>query len=114
MLKRLKQAWKRDRLGVLGIGSAIVAFALWALPVKFECWTTYDADPGFVYRSACSAWASEEAHWLSDGSHLSEYFDPDWWFDNYLGYVGWFTTERLAAVGFLFALAVILLLLRRR
>lgn len=32
MLKRLKQAWKQDRLGVLGVGSAVVAFVLWALP----------------------------------------------------------------------------------
>jgi hypothetical protein len=34
MLKRFKQAWKRDRLGVLAIGSAVVAFLMWALPVR--------------------------------------------------------------------------------
>jgi hypothetical protein len=39
MLKRFKQAWKRDRLGVLAIGSAVVAFLMWALPVRgmLEC-----------------------------------------------------------------------------
>jgi len=31
-VKLLKQAWGRDRLGVLGVGSAVVAFALWAFP----------------------------------------------------------------------------------
>ena len=31
----LKQAYKRDRLGVVGVGSATVAAALWVLP--FDC-----------------------------------------------------------------------------
>jgi hypothetical protein len=35
MLKRFKQAWKRDRLGVLGVSSAVVAFALWAFPFDY-------------------------------------------------------------------------------
>ena len=35
MLKRLKQAWKRDRLGVLGVGSVIAGFIVWASPVLF-------------------------------------------------------------------------------
>ena len=34
MLKRLQQAWKRDRLGVLGVGSAVLSFLVLALPVR--------------------------------------------------------------------------------
>jgi hypothetical protein len=70
MLKRLKQAWKRDRLGVLGVGSAVLAFFVWAAPV-----------PG---RGVASA------------------------------YLYWFTTENKEPMAALLALAVILLLLRRR
>ena len=33
-MKRLKQAWTRHRLGVLGVGSALVAFVLWAVPLS--------------------------------------------------------------------------------
>ena len=33
MVEKLKQAWKRDPLAVLGVGSAAVAFLLWAIPV---------------------------------------------------------------------------------
>ena len=32
MFEKLKQAWKRDPLAVLGVGSVAVAFLLWALP----------------------------------------------------------------------------------
>ena len=35
MFEKLKQAYKRDRLGVVGVGSATVAAALWVLP--FDC-----------------------------------------------------------------------------
>ena len=35
MLKRLQQAYKRDRLGVLGVGSAVGAFVLWAFPAFY-------------------------------------------------------------------------------
>jgi hypothetical protein len=34
MFEKLKQAWKRDRLAVLGVGSAVVAFLLWAIPAQ--------------------------------------------------------------------------------
>lgn len=34
----MKQAWKRDRLGVLGIGSVFAAFLLWALPIDCGYW----------------------------------------------------------------------------
>jgi hypothetical protein len=36
MLKRFKQAWKRDRLGVLGVGSAIVSMLLWVTPINLK------------------------------------------------------------------------------
>jgi hypothetical protein len=117
MLKRFKQAWKRDRLGVLGVSSAVAAFVLWAAPVKFVCFVTYDRDPGFVYEPACSSWGSAYTAWFESGARFSEYFEPEYWSN--IGpfsdrYVAWFTSERLIAVGLLFALAVILLLLRRR
>jgi hypothetical protein len=32
MFEKLKQAWERDRLAVLGVGSAALAFLLWAWP----------------------------------------------------------------------------------
>lgn len=35
MLKRLKQAWKQDRLGVLAVSAACFGFILWALPVVY-------------------------------------------------------------------------------
>ena len=67
MVKRVKQA-KYDWLGVLGVGSAFVAFVLWA-------------------------WDYEGVGGTGPG---------------------WFSTERLPAIGAFLALAVILLLLRRR
>ncbi len=33
IFKQLKKFWANDRLGVIGVGSGLVAFALWALPV---------------------------------------------------------------------------------
>jgi uncharacterized protein YjbI with pentapeptide repeats len=35
-IQRLKHAWKRDQLGALGVGSAVVAFVLWAFPFKVQ------------------------------------------------------------------------------
>lgn len=37
MFESLKQVWKRDPLAVLGVGSAVVAFLLWAVPASV-CW----------------------------------------------------------------------------
>jgi hypothetical protein len=34
VLKQLKQAWKRDRLGVLGVGSAVAAALMIVLPAE--------------------------------------------------------------------------------
>jgi hypothetical protein len=85
-LKPLKQAWKRDRLGVLGIGSAIVAFGLWAFP-----------------HSDC---ISEVVEFYNGGNdrffRCTEYV------------VEVFSDERLLAAAAFLALAFILLLLRRR
>jgi hypothetical protein len=35
IFEQLKKRWANDRLGVIGVGSGLVAFALWALP--FSC-----------------------------------------------------------------------------
>ena len=88
MLKRLEQEWKRDRLGVLGVGSALVAFALWALPVGYYC--TYTSTTGCVAGALV---------YIRVGEGEGDAF---------------FTPERLPAIGAFLALAVILLLLRRR
>jgi hypothetical protein len=52
MVVKLKQAWKRDPLAVLGVGSAVVAFLMWALP--------YSCYKGWVcgFNDAPSAWFS--------------------------------------------------------
>ena len=36
MFSFLAQAWARDRLAVAGVGSAVVAFLLWAWPESYE------------------------------------------------------------------------------
>jgi hypothetical protein len=37
MFEKLEKAWKRDPLAVLGVGSAVVAFLLWAVPTPVFC-----------------------------------------------------------------------------
>ena len=34
-MSRIKQAWKRDRLGVLGVGIVLAGFIVWASPLVF-------------------------------------------------------------------------------
>lgn len=34
MVEKLAQAWKRDPLAVVGVGSAALAFLLWAWPAQ--------------------------------------------------------------------------------
>ena len=41
LFKKLKQAWARDRLAVAGVGSAVVAFLLWAWPYEFGLFYGY-------------------------------------------------------------------------
>ena len=101
MLKRLKQAWKRDRLGVLGIASAVVAFLFWAWPVLGSCKPLMNntaIDWGYIDGTAlipgsCYALFNEEFGWATD---------------NY------FTLDRLPFAAAFLALAFVLLLLRRR
>lgn len=117
-MKRLKRAWRNDRLGMLGGALAGIAFVFWMAPVKFKCWSTYEINSsGFAYQEACNQWRAADTRWFYSGSGFSTYFEPEYWTmtgENYLGYVSWFTTERLPVVGFCFALAVLVLLFRRR
>jgi hypothetical protein len=106
MLKRLKQAWKRDRLGVLGVVSAVIALAVWGFPVRYVCYIGLSWTKSF----GCEQWPYFEKNL---------WFAGRWWTENILDInmkyeVRWFTTERLPAIGAFLALAVILLLLRRR
>ena len=97
VLKRLKQVWKADRLGVLGVGSAIVALMFWASPVQVHCSGV-------------------------DGSGLmNEFRDGPCvglvWMDYNTPLIpgnALFTGERLPIAAAFLALAFVLLLLRRR
>ena len=111
MLKRLTQAWRRDRLGVIGVGSAVTAFVLWAWPLVFVlgsafCYT-YPTTPTMLGFTQCQV----------DG--YGQVNRPTLWLDGYfndtvLHLDGWFQADRLPAAGAFLALAFILLLLRRR
>jgi hypothetical protein len=90
MLK-LRKLWERDRLGVLGVGSAVMAFVLWALPLKKGGWIDF---------VELDFWETLEGSNLSGES------------PRYMLY--WFTDARLPAIAAFLALALILLLLRRR
>ncbi len=87
-MKRLKQAWKRDQLGVLGVGSAVAAFVFWGFPVGYYC--TFSSASGCI---------KDGLLYISNGEG---------------GGNAYFTPERLPVIGAFLALAVILLLLRRR
>jgi hypothetical protein len=103
-VRRLMQAWKRDRLGVLGIASAVVAFLFWAFPVR-----------GFTFCNWSTKWV--------DGKSYQEFlgckFNAKGFFDDLSGvsetiYLSWFTIERLPVVISFLVLGAFLLLLRRR
>lgn len=86
LVERFEQALNRDPLGVLGSCSAVAAFLLWALPIN--CWGR-------------GCYVNLSPPWGDDGE--------------------WFTiandfglNDEAQAIAALFALAVILLLLRRR
>ncbi len=89
-MKRFKQAWKRDPLGVLGVGSAVLAFALWAFP-KWECDSVE-----YIYNAGQPGWHPGQVRCTAQ-----RFFDA-------------FSDERLPIAGAFLALAVIMLLLRRR
>ena len=103
MLKRLTQAWKRDRLGVMGVGAAAFAFLFWAFPIRWM--STYHLTLKLGTFVEKPFW--EELPRLPNNSQFVPYSIP-------VTSVEWFTLERLPAVGAFLALAVILLLLRRR
>ena len=91
VLKQLKQAWKRDRLGVLGVGSAVAAALMIVLPA--EIYVTGDQigeTPSF------------------NGSVSFPIYGPGY------SYLEWFSTERLPEAAVFGFVSVILLLLRRR
>ena len=103
MLKRWKQAWKRDRLGVLGVGSAVVALVLWAFPIRWM--STYHLTLKYGTFVEKPFW--EELPHLPNKSDIVPYSVP-------VTSVEWFSGERLPAIGAFLVLAGILLLLRRR
>ena len=90
MLKRLQQAYKRDRLGVLGVSSAGVAVLLIGLPAE-------------IYHSGGQIGEIESIH----GGTIPLYAQGH-------TYLEWFSTERLPAASVFGFISVILLLLRRR
>jgi hypothetical protein len=91
MLKRLKQVWKRDRLGVLGVGSAVAAALMIVLPAEiYVMGDQIGETPSF------------------NGSISFPIYGPGY------SYIEWFSTERLPEAAVFGFVSVILLLLRRR
>jgi hypothetical protein len=86
--ERMKRSWRRDRLGVMGVGSALLAFALWAFPVEYYCTS--------LSPTGCVAGALV---YIRDGQGSGDAF---------------FTPERLPAIAAFVVLGAFLLLLRRR
>ncbi len=89
MFEKLKQAWKRDPLAVLGVGSAVVAFLLWAMPspsfgISFS---QYRCDNGMSGGSAYSLVVVQVISGCLDDRY-----------DRVIGAEGWFTLERLPAI----------------
>lgn len=91
MIKLLGQIWKRDRLGVLGLGSAIVAVLMIVLPAEiYVSGPQIGETPSF------------------NGSVSFPIYGPGY------SYSEWFSTERLPTAAVFGFVSVILLLLRRR
>ena len=106
-MKRLKQAWKRDRLGVMGVGSAVVAFVLWAFPIRAYGVCVYQDFQ--IQLDTCVLTPMTGLDYFSTWRLMQPrgiaYTD----IESYA-----FTMDRLPAIGAFLVLAVILLLLRRR
>ena len=93
-MDRLRELWKRDQLGVLGVASVIVAFLTWAFPVR-----------GMLN------------YGLLQTRVLPDYIQSFGYFENIVIWelqFFWFTSERQEVVVAFLALAFVLLLLRRR
>lgn len=121
MLKRLKRAWKRDRLGVLGVGSAVVAFVMLIAPpvtlLEHSGWWPFSVSVSDFMNPKCEPYpttglslgvlfAQVTVWWCVGGTHSVAFVEA-------LGWGVWWD-ERLPAIAAFLALAVILLLLRRR
>ena len=107
-MKRLKQAWKRDRLGVLGVGSAVLALITFALPRQGLTYGFYNFCEGQNNFYSVLRVFVFDFHWgvnCSSGDFFWWGFGEDW-LNSWEG--------RLPIIGAFIALALILLLLRRR
>jgi hypothetical protein len=98
MVEKLKQVWKRDRLGVLGVGSAVAALLFWAFPVRGIF------NPNLVQTQVLPSYISTYGY-FDDISGLEMFYRVS---------LHWFTFERQEAVAAFLVLSFILLLLRRR
>ncbi len=109
MLKRLKQAWKLDRLGVFGAVSAALALVTFALPrqgLTYGFYTFCEGQNNFY--SVLRVFVFD-FHWGVNCKGSGDFF---WW-----GFgEGWLNSweSRLPLISTFIALAFILLLLRRR
>jgi hypothetical protein len=118
MLKRFNQAWKRDRLGVLGVGAAVVAFGLWAFPIRVYC--GYVIGTLFGVGDGRHNFCDEIPYWETAAINGNLRIFPLGSIDGLADGVGgeisttFFTSERLPAIAAFLAIAFILLLLRRR
>lgn len=90
MLKRLKQTWKRDRLGVLGLSAAAAAVLLIVLPAE-------------IYQSGEQVGETISVY----GGTIPLYAPGN-------SYLEWFSTERLPAAAVFGFVSLTLLILRRR
>jgi hypothetical protein len=99
MFGKLKHAWKRDPLAALGVGSAAVAFLLWAMPSpSFGInLSQYRCDNGMSGGSAYSLVVVQVISGCLDNRY-----------DRVIGAEGWFTLERLPAIVISLALGAFL------
>ena len=101
MIKRLREAWTKDRLGALAVASAVLALSLWVLPV----YGAYLCDIGLdkleqIQIGECKFVSEIDGAWAFEAT-----FNPPAW--------NWFTPYRLPFIVTAFAIAIFLLLLRR-
>jgi hypothetical protein len=99
MVKKLKQAWKRDPIAVLGVCAAALAFLLWAMPSPSFgiSLSQYRCENGASGGSAYSLIAVQVISGCLDNRY-----------DQIIGAEGWFTLERLPAIVSFLALGALL------